>query len=44
VAYIFRVEEQIKQEISMKQAAINFLLGLLLNPEDGGDVFLRNVD
>jgi hypothetical protein len=28
----------------MKQAANQSLFGLLSNPEDGGDIFLRNVD
>jgi hypothetical protein len=35
ITYIFRVEEQAKQETSMK-------LGLLFHPEDGSDMFLRN--
>jgi hypothetical protein len=35
----------LKQEIGMKQASIKagFLLGLVFNPEDGGDMFLRIV-
>jgi hypothetical protein len=39
------VEEQAKQETTMKQAAsrAGFLLGLLFNPEDGGDMFFQNV-
>jgi hypothetical protein len=32
------------QETSMKQAASEGLLGLLFSRENGGDVFLRNVD
>jgi hypothetical protein len=41
---IFTDEEQVKQESCMKQAANQSLFGLLSNPEDGGDIFLRNVD
>jgi hypothetical protein len=45
VASIFRFEEQAKQETSMKQAKFRagFLLRLLFNPEDGGEIFLRKV-
>jgi hypothetical protein len=45
IASIFRVEEYAKQEIGMKQAATrsDFLLGLLFDSEDGGDMFPRNV-
>jgi hypothetical protein len=35
------VEEYAKQESSMKQVC--FLLGLLFEPEDGGDTSLQNV-
>jgi hypothetical protein len=43
---MFRVEEYAKQEASVKQVAscsTGFLLGLFFDPEDGGDMFLRNV-
>jgi hypothetical protein len=54
IASISRIQEQVKQETNMKQAAIPgsstyyllhavLLLGVLLNPEYGGDMFLRNV-
>jgi hypothetical protein len=48
-ASIFTIEEQAKQEISMKQRSAccllhpGFLLALLFNPEDGDDIFLRTV-
>jgi hypothetical protein len=48
-ASIFRVEELATQETSMKPSCAcylphgGFLLGLSFNPEDGGDMFLRNV-
>jgi hypothetical protein len=35
------VEEYAKHETSMKQ--VEPLLGLLFDPEDGGDILLRNV-
>jgi hypothetical protein len=43
VASILRIEEEPKQEISMKQAASNtgFLCGLSFDPKDGEDMFLR---
>jgi hypothetical protein len=48
---IFWVEEETSQESSMRQAEnsvcflihAGFLLGLLFNPEDGGEIFIRNV-
>jgi hypothetical protein len=44
---IFRVEEQPVEETRVKagakQSSAGILLGLLLGPEDGGDMFLRNV-
>jgi hypothetical protein len=45
VVTIFRVEEQAKQETSVKQVArpACYLLGLFFDPEDGGNMFLRNV-
>jgi hypothetical protein len=36
------VEEEAKEETSMKQVA-DFLLALFFDPEDGGDMFLRNI-
>jgi hypothetical protein len=43
---IFRVGEQAKQETSINQALLTicFLLGLFYDLEDGGKMFLRNVD
>jgi hypothetical protein len=38
----FRVEKQAKQETTA-WAYFYFLIGLLLAPEDGGDILLRNV-
>jgi hypothetical protein len=47
VASIFRVEEWAKQETGLALLATNFhagfLLGLSFEPEDGSDMFLRNV-
>jgi hypothetical protein len=47
VASIFTVEEYVEQEASVKgvgkQGNAGFLLGLLFDPEDGGDIFLSNV-
>jgi hypothetical protein len=47
IASIFRVEEYAEQETSVKaggeQSSAGFLLGLFFDPEDGGDMFLRNV-
>jgi hypothetical protein len=46
ITSIFRNEEQVKQETNMNQGCclldVGFLLGLVFNPEDGGDVFLQN--
>jgi hypothetical protein len=48
---IFMVEEQAEQETSLKAGGFalsttcfhaGFLLGLFFDPEDGGDMFLRN--
>jgi hypothetical protein len=47
IATIFRIEEQAEQETSRALFATSFhasfMLGLFFDPEDGGDVFLRNV-
>jgi hypothetical protein len=44
ITSIFRVKEQAKHETSRsRRQAAGFLLGLLLKPEDGGDMFLQNV-
>jgi hypothetical protein len=46
---VFRVEEESKQETSRsgRQAGLSspptFLLGLLFDPKDGGDMFLQNL-
>jgi hypothetical protein len=44
VAFIFRVEEA-DQETNVKQVANSggLLLGLFFDPENKGDMFLRNV-
>jgi hypothetical protein len=42
IAVIIRVKEQDNQETSMKQKTGN-LRDLLFNPEDRGNMFLRNV-
>jgi hypothetical protein len=42
VASIFRVEEQAEQEYGIKVASAA-LLGFLLDPEDGSNMFLQNV-
>jgi hypothetical protein len=38
---MFSYENYVEQKIRMKQTS--FLLGLLSDPEDGSDIFLRNV-
>jgi hypothetical protein len=46
IASIFRVKEQAKQETSVKAGGkhhAGFFLGLFLDPEDRGNMFLRNV-
>jgi hypothetical protein len=51
IVSILRVEGYPKQETSRSKlhwlsfllASAGFLLGLLFNPEDGGDIFLCNV-
>jgi hypothetical protein len=41
IASIFRVEEHAKQETNVKQVASTGLLAChILQPEDGGDMFL----
>jgi hypothetical protein len=45
-ASIFRVKEKLKQQISkhsLPPASNRYLLGFLFDPEDGNDIFLRNV-
>jgi hypothetical protein len=45
IVFIFRLEKQTKEEIrklSLPPASAGFLFELLLDPEDGGDIFLRN--
>jgi hypothetical protein len=42
IASIFRIEVQTKRKILPPESP-GLLLGLLCNPEDGGDMFLRNV-
>jgi hypothetical protein len=46
VTSIFRVEEYTKQETSMKPVAgrVDFLLGLIFDPEYGSNIFLQNTD
>jgi hypothetical protein len=46
ITSIFRFEEYDKQETGMKQVAnsASFLLGLVFYTEEGGDMFLRNID
>jgi hypothetical protein len=45
VVFIFRAEEQAKQETSMKQVASRAaVFRLIFYPEDGGDISLRNFD
>jgi hypothetical protein len=41
VASIFRIEEQMKQETSVRKVGSRYLL--FFDPEDGDDMFLRNV-
>jgi hypothetical protein len=41
IASIFRIEEYAKPDDSTLQA--DHLLGLFFGPDDGGDMFLRNV-
>jgi hypothetical protein len=44
VASIVRVKEQVKQETSLHNAGnIGFLLGLFFDPDDGDNMFLRNI-
>jgi hypothetical protein len=40
IKYIHLSGQRVKQEISGALLATCFLLGLLLNPEDGGDAFV----
>jgi hypothetical protein len=43
IAPNFKVKEQTMQELMLPSASACFSLGLLVDPEDGGDIFLRNV-
>jgi hypothetical protein len=43
LASIFRVKEYAKPQAIMTQQP-NFFLGFCFDPEDGGDMFLRNID
>jgi hypothetical protein len=37
------VSEEAEQEISVNAGSKQKLLGLFFDPEDGGDIFLRNI-
>jgi hypothetical protein len=43
MASILKADEETKQETSMRQRASRFLLGLFFDPENGGNMFLRDV-
>jgi hypothetical protein len=45
ISPIFGVEEKANQETSVLATCfhVSFFLGLIFDPEDGGDMFLRNV-
>jgi hypothetical protein len=47
IAFVIRVEERDEQKSTVKaggqQRLAGFLLGLFFDPEDGGNMFLRNV-
>jgi hypothetical protein len=48
IAFTFRVEDPMKQETNISRlilplVSVGFLLGLHFYPEDGGNMFFRNV-
>jgi hypothetical protein len=42
IASIYRAEGLTQQKISLPPASVGLLLGLLICPEDGDDIFLQN--
>jgi hypothetical protein len=43
IVSFFRVEKEVEQEISVKAGGRRALFGLFFDPENGGDMFLRNI-